>query len=196
MSTAIANPIPPARERLLTAADLAALPRSLPTGDVKYELDDGRIVVMAPPGHTHGRRQAKIIQYLANQGEDKGHGEVCGEVAIILRRSPDRVVGADAAFVLNKSLPVCKSPEGYLLTIPDLVVDVRSKNDSRPEIVAKNDEYFEAGVELIWVIDPDSRTVTASRHGQPDVTFQTSETLTCQLIPSFAVPVVDLFRGS
>ncbi len=49
---------------------------------------------MAPPGHIHGRRQAKIIQYLGNEGEDKGHGEVCGEVAIILRRYPDRVVGA------------------------------------------------------------------------------------------------------
>ena len=151
---------------------------------------------MAPPGHTHGRRQAKIIQYLANEGEDKGHGEVCGEVAIILRRSPDRVVGADAAFILSKSLPVRKSPEGYLVTIPELVVEVRSKNDSRPEIAAKNDEYFDAGVELVWVIDPDARTVTASRRGQPDATFQAADTLTCQLIPGFAIPVANVFIGS
>ena len=53
MSTAVANPIPlgpPVRQRLLTAADLAVLPRHSPSGDVKYELDDGRLVVMAPPG--------------------------------------------------------------------------------------------------------------------------------------------------
>jgi Uma2 family endonuclease len=199
MSTAVVNPIPPGlpgRERLLTAADLAMLPRSLPSGDVKYELKDGRLTIMALPGHTHGRRQAKIIQYLGVQGEDRGHGEVCGEVAIILRRSPDRVVGADAAFVLTKSLPVQKSPEGYLLTIPELVVEVRSKNDSRPEIAAKNDEYFDAGVELIWVIDPDARTVTACRRGRPDEIIQLTETLTCQLIPGFAVLLADLFRGS
>ena len=110
-------------------------------------------------------------------------------MAIILRRNPDRVVGADAAFILNKSLPVRKSPEGYLLTIPELVVEVRSKNDSRPEIAAKNDEYFDAGVELIWVIDPEARTVTVSRRGQPDETLSgNSDTLTCQLIPGFVVP--------
>ena len=199
MSTAVVNPIPsasPTRERLLTAADLAALPRSLPSGDVNYELNHGRLVVMAPPGHAHGRRQAKIIQFLANQGEDKGHGEVCGEVAIILRRSPDRVVGADAAFVLNKSLPVRKSPEGYLLTIPELVVEIRSKNDTRPEIAAKNEEYFDAGVELIWVIDPETQSVSASRRGQPDELFQPADTLTCQLIPGLAIAVSELFRGS
>jgi Uma2 family endonuclease len=199
MSTTVANPIPlgpPAAQRLLTAADLAVLPRTLPSGDVKYELDDGRLVVMAPPGDIHARRQAKIIRYLDSEGEDKGHGEVRGEVAIILRRNPDRVVGADAAFILNRSLPVRKSPEGYLLTIPELVVEVRSKNDSSPEIAAKNDEYFAAGVELIWVIDPDSRMVTISRRGQTDEILQITDTLTCQLIPGFAIPVANLFRGS
>jgi Uma2 family endonuclease len=199
MSTATANPNPPslrAGPRLLTVADLAVFPTSLPSGDVRYELDDGKLVVMAPPGDPHARRQAKIIQYLGNQGEDKGHGEFRGEVAIILRRYPDRVVGADAAFILTKSLPVRTSPEGYLVTIPELVVEVRSKNDSRPEVAAKNDEYFDAGVELIWVIDPEARTVTASRRGQPDQTFQVTDTLTCPLIPGFAVPVANLFAGS
>jgi Uma2 family endonuclease len=199
MTTALANPVPlgpPVGQRLLTAEDLAVLPRTLPSGDIKYELDDGRLVVMAPPGDQHARRQAKIIRYLDSEGEEKGHGEVRGEVAIILRRNPDRVVGADAAFILNKSLPVRMSPEGYLLTIPELVVEIRSKNDSRPEIVAMNDEYFAAGVELIWVIDPDARTIAISRRGQTDQILQIADTLTCQLIPGFAVPVANLFRGS
>jgi Uma2 family endonuclease len=199
MSTAVVNPtpiVPPVGQRLLIAADLAVLPRTLPSGDVKYELNDGRLVVTAPPGDLHARRQAKIIQYLGSEGEDKAHGEVRGEVAIILRRNPDRVVGADAAFILNKSLPVRKSAEGYLLTIPELVVEVRSKNDSRPEIAAKNDEYFDAGVELIWIIDPEARSVTISRRGQIDEILQVADTLTCQLIPGFSIPVANLFRGS
>jgi Uma2 family endonuclease len=199
MSTAVATPAsftPQVGQRLLTAEDLAVLPRTLPSGDVKYELDDGRLVVMAPPGDLHARRQAKIIRYLDSEGEEKGHGEVRGEVAIILRRNPDRVVGADAAFILNKSLPVRKSAEGYLVTIPELVVEVRSKNDTQPEIAAKSTEYFAAGVEVIWIINPDARTVTVSRHGQPDETLQGTDTLTCQLIPGFAIPVANLFRGS
>lgn len=73
---------------------------------------------------------------------------------------------------------------------------MRSKSDSRPEIVAKNEEYFDAGVELIWVIDPEARTVAASRRGHPDGTFKDGDTLTCPLLPGFAARVANLFAGS
>lgn len=189
-------PLNRTRDKLLTVADLAKMPRSLPSGDVCYELKDGKLIIMAPPGDSHSRRQFKIIHYLGTFGEDCGHGEARGEVGIVLRRNPDRVVGADAAFVLTKSLPVRRSPEGYLETIPELVVEIRSKNDFRPEIAAKNEEYFDAGVELVWVIDPEAKTVTAHRRGTSDQTFQQTDTLTCHLIPGFAVPVANLFAGS
>ncbi len=39
---------------LFTAADVAALPRGLPSGDVNYELDNGKLIVMPPPGNLHG----------------------------------------------------------------------------------------------------------------------------------------------
>src|SRR6185369_8982845 len=53
--TAIA-PRPPVevQERLYTAADLAELPSELPSGPVRYELDNGRLISMAPPGDEHG----------------------------------------------------------------------------------------------------------------------------------------------
>jgi Uma2 family endonuclease len=130
MSTA-ALPITDVREKLLTVADLAALPSSLPSGDVRYELDHGKLIIMAPPGYGHGRRQSKINRYLEVLGEDLGYGEASGEVTIILQRNPDRVVAADAAFILASSLPVKLSKEGYLETIPELVVEIRSKNDFR-----------------------------------------------------------------
>ena len=41
--------------RLLTAADLAVLPSQLPSGPVLWELDNGRLVVMAPPGRCSWR---------------------------------------------------------------------------------------------------------------------------------------------
>lgn len=180
----------------MTVADFAVLPTSLPTGEVRYELDDGKVVVMAPPGYDHARRQLKIVHYLLIDGEERGHGVACAEVGIVLRRNPDRVVGADAAFILTASLPVRSSTEGYLETIPELVVEVRSKNDTRPELASKREEYFDAGVKLVWIIDSNSSTVTAHERGQPDRVFSETETLTCPLIPGFAVPVSKLFTGS
>lgn len=185
----------PAR-RLLTVADYALFPTSLPSGDVRYELNDGVLVVMAPPGDIHARRQANIIRYLL-EAEDRGLGEVRGEVNIILRRDPDRVVAPDAAFILAKSLPPKRSKEGFLETIPEIVVEVRSKNDTTPEVLAKVAEYQAAGVLLVWVLDHDAKAVSEHRPNQPVKPYTAADQLSApDLLPGFAVPVERLFAGS
>lgn len=111
--------------RLLTAADLAALPNELPSGAVKYELDNGNLVMMSPAGEPRADIQAAMATELRIQGERRGHGKAYGEVGVILWKNPFRVVEPDAAFVRKISLPVKTSPERYLETIPELVVEVR-----------------------------------------------------------------------
>src|SRR2546423_1148234 len=117
----IALPPPRAMEsavRLLTAADLAALPAELPSGPVLYELDNGRLNIMPPPGDLHGAIETKVAANLFFQGEKGGHGKArSGDVGVILWRNPDRVVGADVVFIANSSLPIRVSAEGYLETI-------------------------------------------------------------------------------
>jgi Uma2 family endonuclease len=177
----------------LTAADVAKLPRTLATTDVDYELHDGRLVVVAPPGANHARRQAKFARYLLTEGEERGHGQAFAEVGVLLRRNPDHLLGTDAAFLTTAQLPPRLSPEGYLLTVPQLVVEVRSKNDTQPEIDAKVRDYLAAGAVLVWVADPDARTVTAHRTNQSPTVFTATDTLTADpVIPSFAVPVAEL----
>ena len=68
------TPIDPA-ERPLTAADLAALPAELPTGPVLYELDNGRLVVMSPPGDLHGAIESNITAGLKYEAERRGFGK-------------------------------------------------------------------------------------------------------------------------
>ncbi len=194
MSATLLRPVLP-RRHLFTAADLAALPTSLPSGDVRYELDDGELVIMPPPGDEHAVRQAGIIYHLYG-AQLQGLGEARGEVGILLRRNPDRVVSADAAFILSTSLPVRRSAEGYLETIPEVVVEVRSPNDWAPEITAKNEEYFAAGVRVVWVLDPTGRTVAAHNADGSVQLFRESDALTCALLPGFSLPVASLFAGS
>lgn len=193
MTTATATPPPAPVRRPLTAADVAVFPRTLPTGDVKYELHDGRLIVMPPPGGEHGRRQARFAAFLYTLGEKLGHGAAFAEAGVLLRRKPDHLLGPDAAFIATPSLPPSYSPEGYLLTIPELVVEIRSKNDTQPEIDEKVRDYLAAGVVIVWVADPAARTVTAHRPNQPPVVFATADTLTADpAIPGFFVPVSDL----
>jgi Uma2 family endonuclease len=196
-STALA-PKPPnlyAPARLLTVADVAALPEDLPSGPVRYELDDGRLIIMPPPGDNHGGAQLGFASALLVQGQLKGHGIARTEVGVILRRNPDRLVGPDALFTATASGPPKLSPEGYHVTIPDLVLEVRSKNDSIPEVEGKVSEYFDAGVRVVWVADPAAQTVTVYRPNQPPEVLGVDETLTIEeVIPGFALKVRDGFQ--
>jgi Uma2 family endonuclease len=183
-------------ERLFTAADLAAMPTHVPSGDVSFELHHGRLVAVSPPGATHGSLQCRIATALATQGERKGLGNAYTEVAVVLDRAPDHVVGADAAFIAQCSLPARESPEGYLVTIPELIVEIRSKNNTTTEIATKVADYLKAGVQLVWVIDPESDTVTEHRPNAKPKAFQKADSLSCDdIIPGFRLAIADLFRA-
>ena len=82
--------------------------------------------------------------------------------------------------------------EGYLETIPELVVEVRSKNDTWAEIHRKVAEYLAAGVHVIWVPDPEARTVTEFRPNQPERVYLEDDTLAIDdVIPGFRLAVRD-----
>ncbi|MGV3723633.1 MAG: Uma2 family endonuclease [Actinomycetota bacterium] len=171
------------------------MPSELPSGPVLYELDNGRLIKMSPPGDLHGAVELTITAELKFQGDRAGHGKArCGEVAVVLWRNPDRVVGADVVFIANSSLPIRRSPEGYLETIPDLVVKVVSKIDTRPYVARKVEDYLEAGVRVVWVADPDDETVTVHGAGAAPRVLRGDDTLTVEkLIPGFRLRVADAF---
>lgn len=180
---------------LFTAADVAVLPKSLPSGDVDYEINNGKLVVMPPPGDLHSAFQSNLATELKIQGERNGHGKCRPEVGILLWRSPDRLVGADVAFITNKSLPLRRSREGYLLTIPELVVEIRSKNDSDLSIQEKVRDYLKAGVHVVWIVEPERRVVLEYRADESSKTFAENDTLVVDdVIPGFRMPVAEVFQ--
>jgi Uma2 family endonuclease len=183
-------------ERLFTVADLELLPTDLPSGPIDFELDNGRLVfIMVPPGNIHGAAQVSIATQLMVQGDLKGHGKARTEVGVILWRNPDRVVTPDVLFVANKSLPIRTSREGYLETIPELVVEIRSKNDSLKYLQRKVQHYLKAGVEIVWVVDAESKTVTVHAASTALVVYGENDKLKLpRLVPGFSMRVADVFR--
>jgi Uma2 family endonuclease len=195
-----ADSLPPAIDyvpRLFTAADLAEMPSDLPSGPVRFELDNGVLVTMSPPGYDHGRLEAAIAAALWQQGEKLGFGNALGEVGIVLRRNPDRIVGADAAFISSTRLPAAKSPEGYLETIPDLVIEVVSKNDTPAYLKRKTRDYLRAGVSIVWLVSRADLCIIEHRATDAPITFDINATLQLPgVIPGFQLRVADLFRSS
>lgn len=125
-------------------------------------------------------------------------GEVlCGGTGIVLWRNPDRVVGADAAFIGRASLPAKETPEEYLETIPDLVVEVVGMSDTADYTARKVDDYLLAGVRVVWVADPEARTLTEFRRdAEPRVYAETETVSLPDLIPGLQLSLKEAFDYS
>jgi Uma2 family endonuclease len=180
--------------RLLTIADVEELPTRLPSGDVDYELNNGRLVIVSPPGRRHSKVQNRISLLLALAEED-GLGEAFTEVGIVLWRTPDRLVGADAAFITSARRPVRETKEGYLETIPDLVVEIRSKDDTVTELRDKAADYLKAGVQVVWLIDPINRNAIVYEGTATPTTLDEGAVLAnADLLGQHQVRLADLFK--
>ncbi len=191
--------IPECQERAshFTVADLLEMPAELSSAPVQYELDHGRLMPRPPRGDIYHSVNLSFPGALLFDAEGRGLGVArCGEVRLILRRDPDRVVLADAAFFANRSLPLRCSLEDFLETIPDLVVEILSKNDNLAYMRAKVEDYLSAGVRVVWVADPIDETVTVFRHSvDPEILSEADLLRADGILPGLRMPVRDVFMN-
>jgi Uma2 family endonuclease len=174
-----------------TAADLLQM-RS-PAG-VRYELVAGELRTMTPAGAPHGGIVTDLAALLHAYARAHDLGRVvAGDTGYWLSRAPDTVRAPDVAFISKARIPR-PLPPGFFEIAPDLAVEVRSPSESRRDIDEKLADYRQAGVRLIWVIEPSSRTVTVYYGDGTNQTFAAHEVLDgADVLPGFAVPVDRLF---
>jgi len=107
---------------------------------------------------------------------------------------PGRVRRPDVMFIGRDRYPLGKLTEGYLREVPDLVVEVVSPNDLATEVDRKVAEYIEAGVRLIWVINPEARIVRVHRGDRSAAWLNEDQELSGEaVVPGFRCLVRDLF---
>lgn len=180
-----------ASTRLITAEEFFKMP-SPPDGS-RQELIQGVVVTMPPPGGRHGVCCLKVGRKLGNFVDEHQLGTVtCNDAGFITERDPDTVRGPDVAFWRKARLP--EVPPGYIELSPDLAVEVVSPDDHFARVQRKVVHYMTHGVALLWVVDPDDRSVTVYRPGQEMRILEEAETLTAEdLLPGFSCRVADLF---
>lgn len=175
---------------LITGEELLAM------GEMgRCELVEGEIVMLSPTGSRHGSVELNFGEALRAFVRPRKLGLVkVGEVGIYTRRNPDTVRGADALFISNERAAKLSS-SAYLDVAPDLVVEVLSPDDRWTEMTKKLREYFAIGVRLVWVADPDSRTVSAYRSPTDVREFSASDALPGDdVLPGFSVAVASVFE--
>ncbi len=107
---------------------------------------------------------------------------------------PRLVRKPDVSFVRTGRLPNNRPPRGFARLVPDLAVEVISPNDTYYEVEDKLNDYLLVGVPLVWVVNPDRRTVHTYTPDGGIRRFTADQELTGEpLFPSFRVRVADLF---
>jgi len=179
-----------ATTRLMTVEDFLLL-----DDDRKYELNEGVLTEVPPASEEHGGVAHNVVNEVgATPGSRSLVKGYIADAPFLLARDPDDVVVPDAAFVLRSRLPP-KGERGRVLQIPpDIAVEVVSPSDRRPDIMNKVMRYIDAGTQVVWLIDPMTRTVTVFGPDRQGIVLEESDTLTAtDIIPGLAIPVAALF---
>jgi Uma2 family endonuclease len=179
----------------LTPADLLVLPDD---GRV-YELLNGEPVektASTESSRLGARATSALMIYADTTASGWTFGPDTGFRCFSDTDDPDRVRKPDAAFVSLERMPVEDYvPDGYCTVVPDLVVEVISPNDLATNLEAKRDEWLNAGVRSVWIVDPDAKTVRIHRADGSVGFLRERDVLSDEtVLPGFALPVADLFR--
>lgn len=159
-----------------------------------FELVDGEVVEMPTPGPKHGIAciNAGTLLRLFVRGRKQGY--VCGnDSAVLLATNPDTVRGPDVSYYAEK-IDFDDAPEKYSTVLPVLAVEVRSPSDKHKKLMQKVESYLKRGVSVVWLIDPQDRTVTICRRGQfPTVLDDEDELSGEPELPGFACRITEFF---
>ncbi len=178
------------QEKLITADELLAMPGY----EKGYELVEGEVVKMAPSGTAHMVVSNWLSYLLTSHVEQHDLGLVtAAEGGYLLATEPDTVRAPDVGFIAKTRLPT-PLPVGYFPGAPDLAVEVVSPNDRASDIHDKVMDFLAAGTRLVWVVYPNSKTVTVHQPSAGSTVYRLADSLDGgDVLPGLKLPVRDVF---
>lgn len=162
----------------------------------RYELIQGELIVMSPAGGRHGRLASRLIARLDTFAEQHSlGGTFSSETGFRLERDPDTILAPDVAFITTANLMPDRVTDSFIPGAPDLVVDVMSPSDTAARTAVKVQTWLRHGAQLVWVVEPESATVTVYRADGTLALLKSGDTLDGeQTLPGFTYPLAQLFR--
>ena len=179
---------------VMTTEQMLALPEN---GSERW-LIRGRLRERARAFHRwHSRALARLacrLQSWRDQQPEVRGAVLCGEVTVRLVRDPDTTIGVDLVYTAPDMMAQPPAEGSLVDGVPLLVVEILSPKGTRGQTHERIDTYLEAGVRLVWVIDPHNRTVLVHRPGAEPALVSASQELTGGAeLPGFRVRVAELF---
>jgi Uma2 family endonuclease len=159
-----------------------------------YELVNGTLVEKVM-GFSESNLATYLIRAVGNYLDEHDIGELVGADGM-MQIFPNLVRIPDVAFISSSRLPGGNVPTDQVPRIvPDLAVEVLSPGNTKREMTRKLEEYFRAGVRVVWFVNLNHRTVTV--YTSPDAAELLGETDTLdggEVLPGFRLSLTRLFE--
>ena len=165
--------------------------------DVRLERNaQGELIAMSPVVSRGGWREVLIITALQIWCEQDRTGVVFSSNAGFTLPT-GAVRSPDASWIKLERWNALtdQQQESFAPIVPDFVVELCSKSDSRAETRAKMAEYIEQGARLGWMIDPKAKEAEIYRPGRAVETLVKPSSLSGEdVLPGFILDLTPIFQ--
>jgi Uma2 family endonuclease len=159
-----------------------------------FELERGMVVEVPRPGELHGVVCVNAGWIIGCYIRKRRKGYACGnDTGIIWESDPDTVKGPDL-FFYDKNISFDELNPKWTEEIPTLVIEVLSPSDRLTKVMRRISHFLKWGVPLVWLVDPEERTVTICRSDHPPEVLEADQELTGNgILADFRCPVAEFF---
>jgi len=168
--------------------------------DGKAELINGRIFSIMPSGDRPTDVAAEIFVSLRTYARNRGQGVAKTDgigYTVAPLASGRESFSPDASYHVG---PRPTDPMRFIEGAPIFAVEVRSANDygdaAEADMAAKRADYFEAGTQVVWDVDPVNEMVTAYQADDPSrlTVFHRGDSANAEpALPGWQMAVDDIF---
>jgi Uma2 family endonuclease len=131
--------------------------------------------------------------WLRQQPQPRGR-LYAGNLPIRIRRDPDTFVGIDLAYISADLAAQTAKAARFIDGVPVLAIEILSPSDTVDGVAEKVQAYLDAGVPLVWEVNPFYEAVTVHRPGLPPELFNITQDIAAEPhLPGFRVPVAEVF---
>ena len=169
---------------------------TMPDGD-RYELVNGQLVEKSMSfwaSYVAARLQIRLGNF--SDAKESGWVVAEGTTYQCFPDDPNRVRRADVSFIRRERMSLEQATaRGHSRVGPDLAAEIVSPNDLAYDVDEKVQEWLGAGARLIWVVNPETRTVAVHRARGSGTILREQDCLDGEdVLPGFRCHVKELFE--
>jgi Uma2 family endonuclease len=172
----------------LKVDDYFQLPETLRPMELVY----GFVREPAMPSYRHQLVSTRLTARLHAHVEERGIGQICQPVDVVLDGEAALVVQPDIVFISTERLTIIKE---RVWGAPDLVVEILSPGTARRDRTIKLGWYRQYGVRECWLVDAGTQTIEViePQSTTPSRLFSGAEPMRSYVLSQWSTPAEEIF---